>query len=653
VVAVGLAGLGIQSHYTAAPMLPVRGMSSKDFETSLIPLSDARRAWRIVTWAGFLGSIYYILCVNGAPRIKFLTALNATAFDFGMIAGLGSFAICLQILGSMLSNRLQYRKSVWMALTITHRVVFTGVLVAPWMFENERIRIWWIIFVIFLHDGLAQGSGPLWLSWMADLVPKATMTRHWASRQRFITAANMVVMAFVALSFHYFELTGRVILGFVLMAALGIVVGVIDIIMFRWVPEPPNERVQEVRPGEALLQPLRDKSFRPFLYFMSYWQFAVATAAPFFGLYMIDFLGLSVLTVQLLGISSALGVVMSSHFWGLVCDTYGYRPVLQMLTFGKFLTPLHFLLAPPEPAWAIPYLMVMLFIDGVLNAGVQLANQGVLLKATPRRNRTMYIAATNFLSIGLMAGIAPILAGGAIDRLNETVSVTWWIYTFTGYHIIFAISSVLRGMACILASRIHEPSNVSLRTVLQQLSSAHPLRTTQLVYRLHESPHEHARLMAARSLGELRNPMAINELINALTDTSRPVREAAADSLGRIGVAEAVEPLAQALFDAESGIQARAARALGYIGGVDSIKALLANLRSQDTATLSETIHALARIKSDVAVLPLIGLFHSVQDEEVRGLIVTALGELSHTPSYDEVLHLLRGRRPADQANIR
>ncbi len=628
-------------------------MKSAEPESSYIPMPEVRRAWRIVTWAGLAGSIYYILCVVGAPRIRFLTELDATALDFGLIAGLGAFAMLFQILGSALSNRVRRRKYIWMGLAIAHRLAFIGVLVAPMLFVDHRAQVWWIIATIFVHDMLAQTSVPLWLSWMADLVPKATMTRHWATRQLVITAATMVAMVVIAFSFHHFETRGQVISGFVLMAAVGVGFGIVDLLAFQWVPEPPNERTERVCLREALLQPLQDKAFRPFLIFLSYWQFAMATCTPFFGLYMIDFLGLSVLVVQLLGVASAAGVVVSSRFWGLLCDTYGYRPALQMLTLGKMATPLLFLLCPQTPKLAIGYLCVAMFVDGIFISGMQLANQGVLLKGTPRRNRTMYIAAANVFSMGLMAGIAPMVAGKSIDVLNASVSSPWGPYTFTGYHIVFAVSTVLCGLAFFIACMIREPASVPLRVVVDQLRTCRPMKTSQLVYRLHESPHEHARLMAARQLGALRNPMAINELIHALQDTSRAVREAAVDSLGEIGVAEAAEPLARALFDAQSGIQARAARALGYIGGVDSLKALLANLRTQDSPTLMETIDSLVRIQSDVAILPLIGLFHTVRDEEVRGKIVRALGELSHTPSYDEVLHLLHGRRPANLPGVR
>ncbi|HEO71920.1 MAG TPA: hypothetical protein ENN80_11710, partial [Candidatus Hydrogenedentes bacterium] len=77
---------------------------------------------------------------------------------------------------------------------------------------------------------------------MADLVPAESMSRHWATRQRFITAAQIGVMVLIAVTFHFFEKSGRVVLGFTVMAAVGVMLGVADILMFLGVPEPEHER---------------------------------------------------------------------------------------------------------------------------------------------------------------------------------------------------------------------------------------------------------------------------------------------------------------------------------------------------------------------------------------------------------------------------
>lgn len=622
-----------------------------DHESSLSP-AELKRAWSYVTWAGLLGSTYFLFCIGGAPRIKYLTELGATATDFGLMAGLGAFVIVFQIASSILANSVARRKPPWMVITIAHRLLFLPVLLAPVLFDSAGARMAWIILFFFLHDMLAQMSGPIWLSWMADLVPKESMTRYWATRQRFILGANMIAIILLALGFDYFEKSGQVILGFTIVAIVGVAFGVSDILLFLGVPEPPNERPATKNWFAQLTQPLRDRAFRPYLYFIGFYHFACFLCGPFFGLFQIEELEMSVRTVQLLGTAGAVGVVISSRFWGLLCDTYGYRPALQMIAAAKAITPFLFILTPKYPAVAIPLMALLIFIDGVLNSGFGLAMQGVLMRSTPRQNRSMYIAATNFFAVGVMAGIAPIMAGSMIDFVNTRVTIDVGVYHFNGYQLIFAISTLMLLLGGFtLASKIQEAGKVPFRVILRQCWSIDIFRVTRLVYRLQESKDEAQRVLSARKLGELGNPLAIGQLMASLADGSRSVRNAAADALGRIGVADAAEPLTRALFNPSSGIQPRAARALGRIGGADSLKALLANLKNQDTKTLIETIESLGRIGNHAAIVPLICLFHEVEDDSVRQRIVKALGRLGETPSV-EVLSVLIGRRPIDEVGM-
>jgi MFS family permease len=624
---------------------------SKSVSTSNISPAEMKRAWCFVTWAGFLGSTYYLLCVVGAPRIKFLTELEATAFDFGLISSFAAVVLVFQIAGSLLCNRLRRRKVVWMVLAIIHRLCFTGVMLAPILFGDASQRMLWILFVLFCHDSIAQLSVPIWFSWMADLVPKEATNRHWAARQRTITAATIIVMIVIAVGFHYFERTDQVVLGFILFAGVGVVLGVADILLFWWVPEPEPELMENTGWLEIVVQPWRDREFRPFLLFMGYWHFAAFVAAPFFGLYMLDRMELSVMAVQLLGTGAALGVVISSQFWGLVCDCYGYRPTLLFLAMAKVFTPASFFLLPLNSPYTLPLLTIVLFVDGVLNSGLMLAIQGPLLKSTPRRNRTMYIAAANFLAIGVMACLAPALSGHVIEWVDDQSA--WRLWGLNGFQVAFLASMVLRLGAIPLAARIHEPTAAPLRTFLRQAFTRSALFVPHCVHVLQDSEDTFARQRAAELMGCLRSPMATGSLIDALQDEHVEVRNAAADALGKLGNAQATEALSQALFDPARGIQSPAARALGVIGGTDSLRALLNNLGHDDPVVLAETIESLERIGDEAALLPLVYLYHEAESDAIRHRIAKSLATLQRIESVDEVSELLHARRAISQPLLR
>ncbi|NQU43498.1 MFS transporter [bacterium] len=611
-----------------------------------LPAPQLKRAWSVVTLAGCLGAVYFLICVGGVPRMEFLRIMGATPFHFGVIAALGSLSISFQILSGILTNRMTRRRTFWITITAMHRLIFVLVLVSPWLFDGERIRLWWIIAIIFVHDALAHLGSPMWFSWMADLLPSEKVNRYWATRQRIVTATNIVAAILVAYLYDLLEKRDMQVGGFVILAAFGIVVGVVDILLFRLVPEPPNERVQDPHILQTLLQPLRDKEFRPFLIFMAYWTFSAAMAWPFFGLYALEVLKLSVFKTQIMFMTGGLGVLISSRYAGLLCDTYGQKPILQIALAGKAVVPLTFLLVPPIAIVAVPVIATIMFFDGMLNSAFALSTQGVMLKHTPRRNRSMYIAATNFIAVGITGALASFFSGYLIDALKELHWQPLPFWVFTGFHVAFLLSAVLRIGANKLVTRLHDPHAVPTRTVLSHLRVTNPLKVTRAVYQLHTAETDEERIEAARRLAHIGSPLVIRQLIPLLQDESRPVRRAVADALGEIASGEACEPLTKALFDPESGIQPWAARALGRIGGVQSVQALLSALQKLDSATMGEAVDSLANIGDSSAILPLICLYQDVEDRPLRRRIAAALGRLSETKTEEEVMALLNPARP-------
>lgn len=600
---------------------------------------DLRRAWRSVTAAGMVGIAYFSFCILEVPRVRFLTELGATAFDFGLISSLACLAVGFQVLAAFAINRVRRRKALWMTVVIIHRLLFAAVLVAPALFTDGRIRIWWIIAIIFIHDCLLQFSAPVWLSWMGDLLPGDRMNELWANRLRWVTGANIVTAVAAAFIMGYFEAVDQVIVGFIMLATAGIIFGVIDALMFIRVPEPPNEREPEAGMFAAMMQPLRDREYRPFLFFMLVWNFTMMLAGPFFIVYMVNSLKMPALYAQLAGTAGLLGVAFSSPFWGLVCDTYGNRPVLRITLLTKTITIVGFIFTPPDQSIVFPVLSLLLFFDGVTNAGIMLAINGIMFQASPRRNRASYIATINFLSVGLAGGIAPVFAGKIIDLLDPYV---WAVgpYRFNGYHLMFALSGVTRFIAWWLAERVPTYRKVSTRATVAELWRHGPMWARRRILLLQRSRSADRRARAARELGERRVVLGLTSLIRALEDPAIEVRHEAATALGLIGRDEATAALAQALWDPASGIHSPAARALGRIGGFKPLRILLRHVTRPDAIALGDAIEALAHIGDTSAVLPLICLLDETRDENLRNQIAGALRTLSHASTEQEVMAL-------------
>jgi MFS family permease len=119
-------------------------------------------------------------------------------------------------------------------------------------------------------------------------------------------------------------------------------------------------------------------------------------------------------------------------------------------------------------------LSVAFFFDSMLNAGMDIAVNGFMLKMAPRENRSMFIAATSALS-GIAAGLGAIL-GGTLMEGTATFSLVWLGRAWNHYHLIFLLSFLLRLPAIRLAGAIREPASSRSMIVLGELMALWPMK---------------------------------------------------------------------------------------------------------------------------------------------------------------------------------
>lgn len=183
----------------------------------------------------------------------------------------------------------------------------------------------------------------------------------------------------------------------------------------------PDARAMPTQPDTPLRvilqQPLRDASFRAVLIFTGWWNFAVNFAAPFFAVYMLRDLGLSMLWVMRLSISqptdertvfSPMGRNRRPLFEQIrarIRVPHVHLPILNLAVYrnaGQIRA---------DNSAAVRAIHVM---AGISTAGVTLCTGNLAFKFAPYGKATAYLA-VNALVSGVMATVAPILAGLMAD----------------------------------------------------------------------------------------------------------------------------------------------------------------------------------------------------------------------------------------------
>ena len=184
------------------------------------------------------------------------------------------------------------------------------------------------------------------------------------------------------------------------------------------IPEPPFELERGRSFRQVLSEPLRDLNFRNLLIFLASWNFAINLAAPFFSVYMLTRLELSMTWILGLSVLSQVANILFFRIWGRIADRISNKRVLG-LAGGLFIASIAlwpYTTLPERYVLTIPLLILIHLLAGISTAGVNLCAGSITLKLAPRGKAAAFLA-TNSLASGVAATVAPALAGLAADAL--------------------------------------------------------------------------------------------------------------------------------------------------------------------------------------------------------------------------------------------
>lgn len=441
-------------------------------------------AQRAIIVAGCLAMIYTQLTMSPAT-IEFARSLDATGWHIGILGALPTLMLFMQFIAAVLANHIHYRRWLWFSFTIVQRLILIPVALIPWFFPeiSNHAWLWLLIILTGINHALIHFTTPLWLSWMGDYLPHKGLNRFWGIRQLWMYWSGIISLLGGAI---FLSESGLGIQqGFITLICVGAIFGIIDILIFLKVDEPPVTKMKEPNLKEVLLTPFYDKNYRSFITFTCFWHFAAMLGAPFICYYLLDVIGIDVFRLLLLWTCAWLGGAIFSKRLGHLAEHFGNRPMLILCTAFKSTNMVGLLFLPRDPIVAF-WIMVPIFIlDSILNAGIAIANNGFMLKNSPAENRTMFIAAGTAVA-GIVGGITSIVTGGFLV-LSSGWSMSWGGSEFNNFHIVFAASLTMRLAAAFYARTIREPDSHWTAQVVVQLVGVTPLRILRFPVGLYRS----------------------------------------------------------------------------------------------------------------------------------------------------------------------
>lgn len=409
--------------------------------------STLERGLRLVVLDGVAAQIMVVL-TGGAFLVAFALELGASPFTIGLLAALQPLTQTLQIPTIYLVERLGWRKLV-VVVALAGSRVFCFVLAAiPWVVpEAQRIPVF--LGALLAYYGFGTVSGVAWNPWLRDLIPEERLGQYMAGRLALTTGVGALLGLAAAGGVDLYRRHFDDLLGvFSLYFAIAGVSGLVGVHIISRVPEPRVQHNPELHIWRIIAEPLRDVNFRQLLRFLASWNFAVNFAAPFFTVYMLQRLGLSMTVILSLTVLSQAINVVFFRIWGRLADRFSYKSTLVEAGPLFIVT---FVLWPLSqfgqwPGFTLGALIFIYVLTGMSTAGVQLCTGNLALKLAPKGKATAYLA-INALTSGVAATFAPILGGLAATFFEgeEITFVMQWRSTFADTEVNF-VPFTLRGL---------------------------------------------------------------------------------------------------------------------------------------------------------------------------------------------------------------
>ena len=365
-----------------------------------------------------LASQTMVTLTGGAFLIALALKLGASNFVIGLLAAIPSLVQFLQVPSVYLVEKIRNRKAITLFAAGGARAFWLLIALIPIVFAAEA-GLTVLVVAIALHSAVGAAAGPSYGSWMRDLIPQDRLGAFYSKLSSYLIPVSIALSMGVAFfidkwkeGFPDYEVHGYSILFF-----LGFCAGLVGLYFMARIPEPRMAAPKEKRSFfRQLIQPFRDKNFRNLITFSGSWSFAVSLAGPFFIVYMLKRLGLSMTFVIGLSVLSQLGNLAFMRIWGAFTDRYSNKSVLLFSgpLFVLCILGWTFTTMPEKHFLTIPLLIAIHILMGVFGAGVGLASGNIGMKLAPRDQAASYLTARSLVN-SLLASAGPILGGKFID----------------------------------------------------------------------------------------------------------------------------------------------------------------------------------------------------------------------------------------------
>lgn len=594
--------------------------------------------------ADILNTGFVYLTFAGSVFVLFLDELGLDNAQIGFMLALIPFCGLVAPFIAPWVTRFGYKRT-FVVFWGLRKVAISMLLFTPAVIAHfgASSAFYWAALVIGafgLCRAIAEtGSNP----WMKEAIPNSIRGKFAAIDSMVMTVAGIGVT--LAAGYVIDSQTG---LGrFMLLLAVGVVFGLLGVAAYAQVPGESLAARQVAGTGgfrdhvAGMKTAVSDHRFVQFLIALGLASVGGTAVISFIPLFMKTQIGLSDGVIVLLSIGTYIGSLLTSYLWGWATDRYGSKPVMQSSLVFMLLLPIAWFLLPRHSDASAPLAMFIAFLVGVATLAWQISWARYLyVHAIPDAQKASYTA-VYYAWYSSMNGIGPLLAGMLLN-LGKNIDSDWLLFTLDNYTPLFVASVIFINLAIFTVARLPEENETSLRRFAGMFLRLDTVRSLGLLIQYYFAGDELSRMTTTERMGETKNPLSSQELLEALADPSFNVRFEAIQAIGRMPAQpELVDALLDVLHKPASELSMVAARALGRLGDTRAIPPLRQSLVSGYWFLEANSARALAMLGDLESIPVLLQKLREAPNERFKLAFVSALGKLRAEEAVDDLFALL------------
>jgi len=451
----------------------------------ILSRNEVSRGLRALTWEGVV-STGFSSVTTSTFLVAFALALGADNFQIGVLASIPFITDLFQIPAVWLVEKFRQRKVIVLVTWLVSQLLWIPIALIPIVMEIPGAGAISILLGLMAIRGILNAlTNCGWTSWKRDLVPRNILGRYFARRLSLATSVAVVLGLSAGYFLDYWNAGEGGAIGYSFVLLIGLVFfGLASPALRAFIPEPmmPPATGPRLSFSKTITTPLREPNYRHFMKFLTFWGFASNMAIPFFAVFMLRQLNMTIFSVIILSMVSEVFTVISLRFWGPLADRFGSKVVLYFSTslFLLVLMGWTFTVIPGGHAFMIPLLVILHIFTGIAVAGITLTVGTLSFKLAPHGRATPYLTGASLADsagtgLGALAGgfLADLLAGQTfalnLSWASPFQSIGIDSIQLTGYHLLFALAFIIGLINLRTLQVVHEAGAARREAVLPEL----------------------------------------------------------------------------------------------------------------------------------------------------------------------------------------